>query len=175
MNYHELKNNNKGFSLVELIVMVLILAIVAATAVMSLSAMLRASTTRAAKELSSVLDKARIMSMTQVDGSLALHLYVDDSGQYCADIRPYSADSGVSGDEADPVVLSKGSVSMTAWPEGAAAGQAVDETGVDIVFSKSSGACAENRAGYRYEKIVISGAKTATVYLVKNTGRNYIE
>ena len=170
------KKNNGGFSLVELIVIVLILGIVAATAIMSLSAMMRANTTKAAKELSAVLDKTRTMTMSQVDGSVALHLYRDGKGQYCADIRPYSTTSGAVSEESDPVVLSKGSLGFTARQSGsAAAAAAVDEAGIDIVFSKKTGKCIKNSTGDKYDAVVISAAKTSTVYIVNNTGRNYIE
>lgn len=170
------KKNNSGFSLLELVVIVLIVAIVATLAIMSLSAMMRANTTKAAKELSAMLEKTRMMTMSQVNNSVALHLYRDGKGQYCADIRPYSTTSGTASEESDPVVLSKGSLGFSAREASpAAAAAAVDATGIDIVFSKRTGTCVANSSGKTYDAVVISGAKTSTVYIVSNTGRSYVE
>ena len=71
--------SNAGFSLIEIIVVVLIIAIAAGAAIMSLSAALRANTTRAATELSSVISEARIEAMSRPVGSVELRVYQSSS------------------------------------------------------------------------------------------------
>ena len=176
------QGDNRGLSLIELVVVVMILGIVAATAIMSLTSMMRANTTRAAKILSGMLDKARIEAMVRTEDSTFLRLYMED-GMYYADIFQTDA-SGVSHSSGDPELLGSGSLTFCAENGSESftvTGSSDEGTGsyVDFVFKKSNGvldmgktSASDGTTGYT--AVRISGAKTEVVSIVKNTGRNYV-
>ena len=181
--------SNAGFSLIEIIVVVLIIAIAAGAAVMSLSAALRANTTRAATELSSVISEARIEAMSRPAGSLELRVYQSGSdGRFYADIvmkKTGKADAaGTSSGGSEKIIESKsvasGAVSLSASDSSAAAGRSAEIKGSSsavIKFDKSSGRLSSFKVGTGsgYDSVVISGAKTSTVRIAKMTGRSYVE
>ena len=176
------ENNNAGFSLIEIIVVVLLIAIAAGAAVMSLSAALRANTTRAATELSAVISEARRESMTRPEDSVELRIYKsDDDGKYYADIVMTKNSSGASASSGEKLIESKaiasGAVSFSASGTGASSSIKDGDTAV-IKFQKRSGKLSSfkvNGTGSGYSSIVISGAKTSTVKISKYTGRSYVE
>ena len=181
--------SNAGFSLIEIIVVVLIIAIAAGAAIMSLSAALRANTTRAATELSSVISEARIEAMSRPEGSVELRVYQSGSdGRFYADIvmkKTGKADAaGTSSGGSEKIIESKsvasGAVSLSASDSSAAAGRSAVIKGSSsavIKFDKSSGRLSsfEVGTGSGYDSVVISGAKTSTVRIAKMTGRSYVE
>ena len=181
--------SNAGFSLIEIIVVVLIIAIAAGAAVMSLSAALRVNTTRAATELSSVISEARIEAMSRPAGSVELRVYQSGSdGRFYADIvmkKTGKADAaGTSSGGPEKIIESKsvasGAVSLSASDSSAAAGRSAEIKGSSsavIKFDKSSGRLSSFKVGTGsgYDSVVISGAKTSTVRIAKMTGRSYVE
>ena len=181
--------SNAGFSLIEIIVVVLIIAIAAGAAIMSLSAALRANTTRAATELSSVISEARIEAMSRPGGSVELRVYQSGSdGRFYADIvmkKTGKADAaGTSSGGSEKIIESKsvasGAVSLSASDSSAAAGRSAEIKGSSsavIKFDKSSGRLSSFKVGTGsgYDSVVISGAKTSTVRIAKMTGRSYVE
>ena len=184
-----LRINDRGFSLIEMIVVVLIIAIAAGAAIMSLSAALRANTTRAATELSSVISEARLEAMSRPAGSVELRVYQSSSdGKFYADIvmkktgkaNATGTASGSSEKMIESKAVASGSVSLSASDSSAAAGRssAIKENiSAVIKFDKSSGRLSsfEVGTGSGYDSIVISGAKTSTVRIAKMTGRSYVE
>ena len=181
-------NKNAGSSLIEIIVVVLIIAIAAGAAVMSLSAALRANTTRAATELAGIMSEARRESMTRPADSVELRVYRSDSdGKYYADIVMTENGSGAAASAAEKLIESKaiasGAVSLTASASGESAGASASITGENsgfavIRFDKRSGKLSSfkvNGTENGYTSIVISGAKTSTVRISQHTGRSYVE
>lgn len=181
--------SNAGFSLIEIIVVVLIIAIAAGAAIMSLSAALRANTTRAATELSSVISEARIEAMSRPVGSVELRVYQSSSdGRFYADIvmkktgKANAAGTSSSGPEKiiESKSVASGAVSLSASDSSAAAGRSAEIKGSSsavIKFDKSSGRLSSFKVGTGsgYDSVVISGAKTSTVRIAKMTGRSYVE
>lgn len=164
---------NAGFSFIEMIVVVLIIAIAASAAVMSLSAALRANTTRAATELAAVISEARLESMSRPAGAVELRIYQsDDDGKFYADIV-------LKNGNAEKVLESKsiasGAVTMNA--SGSIKSTIRSGNTAVITFDKGTGKLSSFKVGTGsgYDSIVISGAKTSTVKIVKNTGRAYVE
>ena len=181
--------SNAGFSLIEIIVVVLIIAIAAGAAIMSLSAALRANTTRAATELSSIISEARIEAMSRPAGSVELRVYQSSSdGRFYAYIvmkKTGKANAaGTSSGGSEKIIESKsvasGAVSLSASDSGSAAGRSAAIKGNSsavIKFDRSSGRLNSFKVGTGsgYDSVVISGAKTSTVRIAKMTGRSYVE
>ena len=156
---------------------------------MSLSAALRANTTRAATELSSVISEARIEAMSRPAGSVELCVYQSSSdGRFYADIvmkKTGKANAaGTSSGGSEKIIESKsvasGAVSLSASDSSSAAGRSAAIKGNSsavIKFDRSSGRLNsfEVGTGSGYDSVVISGAKTSTVRIAKMTGRSYVE
>lgn len=183
------RGSDAGFSLIEVIVVVLILAIAAGAAAMSLSAALRANTTRAATELSAVMSEARLESMSRPADSVELRVYKNaGDGKYYADVvmikgGKMNATGAVTGGTEKTIeskVIASGAVTMTAVNSSSSAVgqfQITDARTAVIKFEKSSGKLRSFTAGTGsgFDSVVISGAKTSTVKIASMTGRPYVE
>ncbi len=182
--------NDAGFSLIEMIVAVLIIAIAAGAATMSIGAALRANTTRAATELAAVMSEARIQAISRPAGSVELHVYKDnDDGKFYADMILKKTDDAAASSANDQVLESKviasGAVNMKARKSDDQSGSGIDMTDerkAVITFDKSSGRLhsfevktGETVTGSGYDRIEISGAKTSVVKIAQMTGRAYVE
>ena len=76
------KLNNRGVSLVELVVVVLILGILAVGTAVSMSIVYNAKVSNAAKRLTSMLDRAREEAMAHITGTTYLEVKEEDGSVY---------------------------------------------------------------------------------------------
>ncbi len=72
----EFRKNNKGLSLVELIVVILIMGIITGGAVLSFSVVVNADTERAAKKISSLISMARTQAMAEDSDTVHIEVRV---------------------------------------------------------------------------------------------------
>lgn len=171
-------SSNAGFSFIEMIVVVTIIAIAAGAAAVTLTSALRADTTRAATELEAVISEARLDSMSRPSGSVELKIYQNGNNER------FYADIVIKSNGSEKVIetksISSGAVNISAADSSSTSGasSAINESSsAYIIFDKSSGRLKSFKTdtGSGYDSIVISGAKTSTVRIAKNTGRSYIE
>lgn len=172
--------NNRGFTFIELIALVVIFAVVATLAVMSLQAVIRANTTRAAAELSAVLAEARLDAMSRPAGAVELRLYKDGTeGMYCADIViKESSSSDTKKRITDSKHIASGSLTLAALSGSDNSRAVIDDASEAVIkFSKSDGSLQSFTVGGRgsYDSIEISASDTSVVRIVKKTGRSYVE
>lgn len=176
MDGFNLKNNNKGMSLVELIVVVLILGIVSVMGIMGVSNMHSMDAAQVTGTLESLVDKARITAITTDETKLAadgsedadnsVHIWLRilyEDGQYYGVILKKTGSSEVELDKVEigdkTIELSYNSTKIT--------------DSKDIRFNKSDGSFNGTNEG---DKFVVKTLKTTkNVYLVKNTGRCYVQ
>lgn len=128
MKQTRLKDNNKGLSLVELIVVVAIMCIAVGSLSLSMSLVTGAEAKKAFQKIESVIDEARTGSMSRFNETLTI--------KYMAKDTTYSEGSGVSGSiESDGYY---GVLTMYALKAVAATGDTelkhptVDTTGVEV-------------------------------------------
>lgn len=155
------KQNNAGFSLVELIVTILIMSILTAGVVISVAAMHRADSDKEANKIASVLEKGRMTVLSKTE-SIYVKLYADAEGHKYISLVQGSEESITALDD-DVAIAYKaaGGVETTLAANSA----------VNIYFSKSSGAF---RSPY-VEYIKVTADKDLYVCLVADTGRCYID
>lgn len=160
------KLNNAGMSLIELIVVILILGIVSTGAVISISAIMNANVSSCAKKLSSLLDKTRLETMSRT-GNVYLKISQDASGTYHGTII-----NKVGTDEKELTKESLGSrnITINAYTSDINYSEVSDSNSVIIEFNKGSGSLKSS-----FVKFEITSSKTANVYIVEETGRNYID
>ena len=154
------KQNNAGFSLVELIVTILIMSILTAGVTVAVIAMHRADSDKEANKIASVLEKGRMMVLSKTE-DIYVRLYADADGQYISLVQGAMETRTELDDEAVIAYKKSGGVETTLTSGGE----------VKIYFSKSSGAFKAPIVEY----IKVTADKDLYVCLVEDTGRCYID
>lgn len=153
------KLNQAGMSLVELVVVILIIGILSATAGVGISFYNRMNATGAAEKLASALERARLLTIS-ADRTVELVLEKDDT-EYFAVVKE-------AGAETDRVKI--GNTALNIKVDGLQLTDTSNASDFTFSYNKSNGAFSSTKS-----TIVIEGNQTKTVYLVNATGRCYIE
>ena len=187
------KINNKGFSLVELIVVVLIMSIIVTGAVLSLSVVYNADAERAARNLCAVFESARNKAMAlNSDGSISgsevditVRIEQDDNEDYY--IRVYDKASG--GNVLEEKKLANYKVSIYAGTKNTdkdtlKCGESGTEdclevknggSHLDYSFKKSTGGInVAGVSGTNYLDMIIVGNKRFKIIVSSVSGKCYI-
>ena len=172
-------NKNAGFSLVELIVAVLIMAILAGGAIMAFTRVYNARTERAAGTCASIMKRARQKALSMDSETIDVYAeFTLDSGTYWGKIYCGS-------DEVASEKIGNDSLQLNFTNHlGASSGQIVsDSKKVCVFFKKSTGGIdkvevisgSSHTIDVGVDQLVISGSgDTMTVIIGKVTGRCYI-
>lgn len=164
--------DNRGVSLVEIVVVVLITAILSGGAIISMAAVRDADVTAASKKLVSVLAAARSYTISKSGNTVWLEITKKTDGGYYAYI--YQGDKSVP---EDAEILSsekiggksiKLNVKETLADGSAAVTDVTDGVSVKFNFIKASGALTES-----YTDITVSGGsdKVENIIVIQETGR----
>ncbi|ROR30642.1 prepilin-type N-terminal cleavage/methylation domain-containing protein [Mobilisporobacter senegalensis] len=159
--------NNKGYTLIELIITLAILTIITTGAVAMASRITFADTTKAAKIVDSTMDKLRLETMTKSTKQY-LHLYTYDNSIYIK--VSDKSDPSLAGLDSDSGKKIGGRMSV--YYIGASGTEELLGTDNSIVigFERSSGAFSSDYDTIRFEY----GGKSSTIYCIKATGRHYV-
>lgn len=166
-----MENNNKGFSMIELIITIAIMAILTGSFVSAAGYLKYANAKAGAKKINTELSELRIDSMSKMKTPY-MYLYNIDGNTYM---------KVVTGDNADSASISSGVLDKNTTKIGnsqvkiSCDGTVIAENkSVQIYMNKSTGAFAAAAPGEI--KVESIDKKTSyTIKLVKNTGRHYIE
>jgi len=166
------QNTDAGFSLIELIVVVIIMSVLAGTSVIGISQVLRTNVTTAAEQLAVMFDRAHYENF-YLDGSVTLQLeYVNE--HYYATIVQTREEGGISVQrELSREEFADNRVEVTAVTKG---GILIDVSSrpVVIAFHKSSGALKATDAVYTGIRLQ-NAAKKAELVMVEHTGRCFAD
>jgi len=154
------KLNQAGMSLVELVVVILIIGILSATAGVGISFYNRMNATSAAEKLASALERARLLTIS-ADRSVKLVLDKVDTEYYAIVLE--------NDVETDRVKVGNTALDIKVM-NGASSYDLTDTSEFTFSYNKSNGSF-----NSLYTSVVIEGNQTKTVYLVNATGRCYIK
>lgn len=191
------KGDSRGFSLVELIVVILIMGVLSAGAVASVSAIYYADAERAAKKITTMMTTARTLAMTEDAGEdtayIKFKLWQQD-GDFYAGIY-YCEKSGETWTEtlkelASPEKISSYRVGISVGQKNSTGTDdrtALDEENaaadcVEYTFKKSTGGIRKSKLGNLaaltgeniYADIIVSGSSSYKLIVVPATGRCYL-
>ena len=151
-----IKPNNKGFSLVELVVVVLILGVLAGGTAIAISVLYNARVDNAAKRLNSMLDRAREEAMAHITSTTYIDI-LEESGNVFARVfvmNSAAAEGGVSDMVAEEKLGNTNiTFKFTAAKRDAATGSEVTVAGktrVRIYYNPANGALTGLAQGIRY-------------------------
>ncbi|MGP1441495.1 MAG: prepilin-type N-terminal cleavage/methylation domain-containing protein [Anaerovoracaceae bacterium] len=167
---HQRKLNNKGFTLIEMIVVVLIISIVAAVVVPGVASLLSSGVTKAASELNSICMRTRVFTMSAPEGSVFLKIYMENEKYYAAIFKIEEADNSKSDNYQsieEPVFL--GNDNLEIFELGG--NKITGSNPLYVQFEKGSGAFKSRCRGVK-----ISGrGRDVKLHFVQDTGRTYME
>lgn len=161
------RRKNNGFSLVEVIVVVLILGVVAAATTFGISFMRSMDASATAKELMALLERTRMQTLAMEEGeTVRLELYEENSKYYARILQ--------GTEETDLVRLKGTGLTVTVRATGTVPETVteVKEGEAPVVFSydKGNGAFTSD-----WNQVEFKGTKEQTLVLVTKTGRCYLE
>ncbi|MCR5503108.1 MAG: prepilin-type N-terminal cleavage/methylation domain-containing protein [Lachnospiraceae bacterium] len=173
---HSFQPDNRGLSLVELLVVIAIMSVLTGVAGMSIYLAASRNCEKCAKEIDTLLERARMFAMSKDAGSgnYMLHIDLKDGGAYGLNTSHM--------DVADETKKLQKNVTIEVF-ETAADGtdsSAGDITSVGIRFDPSTGKVAEvtyDGAASDPEVLKLKCShddRTVTVVLVKNTGKHFV-
>lgn len=169
--YKKKKQNNKGFSLVELIVVIAIGVILASATVISISSVLGVAVKQCARNVESVLNKAKVSTMGK--DSVVVKIYKNDSsggdGAYYYELYVNGATTPT---ETKKIGRSNIEVSYSMKQDYSDKKALQGSDSITIEFDRSSGAEKENADGSCCSRIwVKKGGTEKVITIYKETGK----
>ncbi len=160
----KLIGNQKGFSLVELIVVIAIMGIVAVGGLISMSLVSGQNAKGCCEELESYIQQTRMTAMSRADATLKI--YTKSDGVY---VRLSTA--------SEEVRIGKVGISASYVDTGGNTVNLTSGTELEISFDRSSGAFKPLGGGTNYcDKIVLKqGERIYTLKMIPRTGKFYRE
>ncbi len=185
-----MKRNNKGYTLVELIVIFAILAVMIGVTSLSLSYLFGTQARECAQKVSTLLSETKTGSMSRFDEKMKLSYRIKDSHAavksdgYYAENTVYSIDKdAVSYELTDPEIKKMGSgrVVITVELSNGDIFELGQDQSITISFDRSSGALdpiikndvQEN--AYLSKLTFAAGLRTYTITMVPETGKHTLE
>ena len=172
--------HNKGFTLIELIVVIMIMAISAAVVVSSISSVYTRNMQQCAIEIDALLSRCRISAMSRA-GNVYLELWQGTDGIYAA----YCESGGGSGDIREEEKVGKSMLSIT-WTDSGGTTHDLSAGSLYLAFDRGTGALLPLSRSFAMASDTFSpllnctdisvthGTSQRTVVLVPVTGKHYI-
>ena len=173
-----LKKNNKGFSFVELVVVIALIGVAVSLAGGALSTIYHARSKRAAETLDAVISQCKIDAMSNLDCELRIEL--DDDNYY---VRLYSFATDDEGNTNEVIYKSERLASDRLNIFVGSETEPISDNPLIIRFNRSTGAIQKAQYGDTSDifgasvttVITLSSVGTHTVTLYKNTGEHVLD
>lgn len=158
--------NNKGFSLIELIVVIAILGVIAGGTILSTNVVFSMGVKGCTDYLYGYLGKTRIDAMSKA--SAELEIYRNSNGEYYAKLST----------ETEETKIGKSPLEISYYINNDTTKYIISDSNIlKLSFDRSSGAFLplEGSANYCEKIIIKGGAKESVILLVPETGKFYIQ
>lgn len=170
-----MRKDNKGFSLVEMIVVIAIAAILVGASATMIRQISLANTEKAAETIATTLDKERITAMSKA-GTRYTYIYQLSDGCYMKTLD-------VSLDTFDGSLMDNNGIKLCSNRveiyKDSTSGTKVEGSNIIRIHYTKTGVFASDTnvfTGTNVEgKIVVTGVGTRTLSLIKTTGKNYMD
>ncbi len=188
-NIKRFNNNNSGMSLIEISVIVIIVGILAVSATMTMTSVLRANVNRAAETVSSMLDQARMQTMSFEQRTVAVEIFKGSDGYYAQMVNVSDSTS-----RGEPQFLGNNTVKLYVNTVSGSVSRELDNTNAFVVVFKKNGSVRaadvvgasnygnissdikiDDMSAINYRVISVEGTKTSKVVITPLTGRNHVE
>jgi len=166
------RNTDAGFSLIELIVVVIIMGVLATTSIIGISQVLRTNVSTAAEKLAVAYDRAHYDNF-YLDGDVILKLEYADGRYYAVVFQEVEVNGIPEQRELSREEIADNRVTVTAVTSGGTETD-VALSPVTIAFYKSSGAMKATEAIYSGIRLQ-NAARKAELVLVEHTGRCFTD
>ena len=163
------RNNNKGFSMVELIITIAIMAILTGSFVAAAGYLKYANAKSGAKKINTELSELRIESMSKMNTPY-MYLYNIGGTTYMKVVAGENANKAKENGLLDKNTTKVGNAQVTVSCDGT---KITDGNAVTITMDKSTGAFLLGPE--KIEVASVDGKSSYVIKLVKTTGRHYIE
>ena len=187
-----MKQNNKGLSLVELIVVIAIMAVVIGIGTFSFSLLFGTQAKSCAQKFSGMLNETKTGCMSRFDETmtLAYRLKGSDpaitSNGYYAENRIYTINKdavSVAASDTELRRMGSGRVVITVYLTDGSSFELGEDNSITISFDRATGAFDETTAvvggssvtGYIKEMTFQSGLRTFTITMVQETGKHTLQ
>lgn len=164
--------DNKGFSIVELIVVIAIMSILAGVVTISMRSVTGTYVKQCSANIKSQLANTRHMTMGK--NKVKLKIYVGSDGAYYSDMEVYASDSSVTPENVTTTKLGKKSVEVKYSKEaGLSEGSfkiLTESNPIEIEFDRSSGAVKDAVNCVKQIK-VSQGSHTKKITIYTETGK----
>lgn len=163
------RDNNKGFSMVELIITVAIMAILTGSFVSAAGYLKYANAKAGAKKINTELSELRIDSMSKMNTPY-MYLYNIGGSTYMKVVSGKDADKAIENGLLDTNTTKLGNSQIEVFCDGT---KITEGTPTKIYMDKSTGAFISCPKEIKVASI--DGHNTYVIKLVKSTGRHYME
>lgn len=160
-----MKSNNKGFSLVEMIIVIAVIAILAGASVTFFGHVRYANTQKTVESIDSAIDKLQSNAMSKSNNSY-LYIYKLSDGYYMKTVDTYYDTFATSIFDTNGTKIADKQTEIYIDSE---TGTLVDGTNFVCIRYKKSGVFDDKTNA---SKLVIKGNGTYTIALVKETGKH---
>lgn len=169
-----MKKDQRGFSMVELIVVIAIVGILTGASVSLIGHISAANTQKAVETVSDMLDRQRINSMTK-QGTQYIYIYRLDDGYYMKVLSDKLAtySDSLLGSGGTKICSDAITVSMQ---RGSGAVETIQKKNqiIRIAFKKSGSLNMDLDNGTTHDHIIFAGSSTYTIDLFEATGKHAI-